>query len=132
VAESPMRTALLLTAALAALGACGQPQGPCAAPATRELRIIDQLIQEQRAVIDRGYVLGETGRPGVEFCLGGGDRSGVVGVGVSFCADGTPRRPIAIDRAAEGRKLDALLAKREELLRRIEQDAQACAEERAG
>lgn len=103
--------------ALAALAACTDPSARCGGPETRELRTIDRLITETRANLDRGYTLvrEDTGT-NVNFCLGS-HRSNV---GLSFCTDpGTRTRPVALDTAAETRKLETLLARREALAARV-------------
>lgn len=101
--------ALLLVAALAG---CGTPQEQCINAATRDLRTLDRLIAEERATLARGY---------------GYESREVVRHRWQRCDDwipGTPRRmcfepvwqtvrhPVAIDPAAEQRKLDGLLARR--------------------
>lgn len=109
-------------AALAVAGCVGAPVN-CTSPATREIRTIDRLIAETRRDIDRGYTTRriESGAS-LNLCLGGADD----GVGVSFCTDGASRRAVAIDREAEGRKLDNLLARREALVRQQSRDLAAC------
>lgn len=112
----PALTALAALA-LAALAACAGPSARCGGPETRELRTVDRLIAETRANLDRGYTLvrQDTGAA-VNLCLGG-YRSNA---GLSFCTDpGTRTRPAALDTAAETRKLEALLARREVLASRI-------------
>ncbi len=118
VSFRPALAVVLITA----ISACAEPTSRCAGPETRELRTIDRLIADTRANLDRGYILvrEDTGAT-VNFCLGS-HRSNV---GLSFCTDpGTRTRPIAIDTAAETRKLEALLARRDVLTARI---SAACA-----
>ena len=107
----------LATLMLVVLSACADPAARCGGPETRELKTIDRLIAETRANLDRGYTLvrEDTGAS-VNFCLGS-HRSNV---GLSFCTDpGTRTRPAALDTAAETRKLEALLARRDALTARI-------------
>lgn len=105
---------LLLLAMVALLASCGTPREHCIGKATREIRTVDRLITEVQGNLDRGY--------GYEFitiyeidyidCGNEADPSRV-------CAIRVPeqeRRPIAIDLAAEARKLDQLQAKRQALL----------------
>lgn len=102
---------------LAALAACADPSARCGGPEMREIRTIDRLIAETRANLDRGYTLvREDSGAAVNLCLGS-HRSNV---GLSFCTDpGTRTRPAALDTAAETRKLETLLARREALAARV-------------
>ncbi len=101
------------------------PAARCAGPETRELRTVEQLIAETRLRLDRGYALARQGSGArVNVCLGGFESN----VGVSFCADpGARTRPVAIDTAAEERKLAALEARRQTLQARIAALTAACA-----
>jgi len=92
------------------LSACVQNAGDCAREDRRELRTVEKLIAQTRADMARGYRQQDAGGNGsVNFCLGGGGSN----VGVSFCADPTRQsRTVAIDMAAEERKLQALEARR--------------------
>jgi hypothetical protein len=108
-------------ALVSVLSACEPADSPCASPAARELRTVDKLIAETRTTLARGYTE-ERGSSGFDFCLGGGGSD----VGVSFCNDLGRSRAVAIDRAAEQRKLDALLKRRADLERQAGFDAQMC------
>ena len=113
----------LLPLLLPALLACTEPTGRCAVPETRELKTLDALIAETEETIARGYVLEDAPRSGVNFCLGG-LRSNV---GISFCTDPSGRRqPVAIDEAAEKRKLASLKARRAALVETIRTKTAAC------
>ncbi|MCT8331460.1 hypothetical protein [Albidovulum sediminis] len=97
------------------LAACAAPAPPgCDSGTARELRTLDRLIAETRRALDTGYReerVAATG--GFNFCLG----SARSHVGVSFCSDGTDRtRTVAIDPAAETRKLEGLRDRRATLL----------------
>lgn len=97
------------------LAACAAPAPPgCDSGTARELRTLDRLIAETRRALDTGYReerVATTG--GFNFCLG----SARSHVGVSFCSDGTDRtRTVAIDPAAETRKLEGLRDRRATLL----------------
>lgn len=109
------RSAALFPALLALLAACGTPQEQCIRSATREIRTLDRLIAEQQATLARGYAY---------------ETREVMYYEWQLCDDwiaGTPRRmcyepewqtvkePVAIDPAAEQRKLDGLLARRKAL-----------------
>lgn len=52
----PLVPALILTALVAA---CGTPQEQCISRNTRDLQVVDRLITESRATINRGYALEE-------------------------------------------------------------------------
>ncbi len=58
---------LVLIPVLVALAGCGTPQERCIAGATRDLRVVDQLIAETQANLDRGYALQEVERTGVRW-----------------------------------------------------------------
>lgn len=121
---SPFRPAALVL--LLSLAACTQTSNPnCNQPETRELRTVDRLIADTTAVIQRGYRTEEVqGNASVNVCLG----SGGANVGVSFCADPTRRSvPVAIDLAAEQRKLAGLEARRSALLDTIRTKQALCA-----
>ena len=113
--------ALVLGLGFAVLAACEPTGSPCGATAARELRTVDRLIAETQGSLQRGY---RTERAGSDFnfCLGGGGSN----VGVSFCNDLGSRRAVAVDRAAEQRKLDALMARRADLVRQAAFDAEMC------
>jgi hypothetical protein len=105
------------------LFACTEPAPRCAIPETRELGTINKLIAETEATLERGYVMQETDRSGVNFCLGG-RRSHV---GLSFCTDPAgQKKPVAIDHAAEERKLASLNARRQALITQINAKTAAC------
>ena len=93
--------------------ACTQFPPGCDTRALRELRTVDRLIAETRRNISRGYTYEYEAygyRTGFVVCSGGYD--------VRICTgnDNRPRRrAVAIDPAAEQRKLDQLQDKREQL-----------------
>ncbi len=86
---------------------------------------MDGLIAGTKADMARGYRREATGgNPSVNFCLGGGGTN----VGVAFCADPSrSTRPVAVDMATEGRKLDALEARRLALQSGIAAKQASCA-----
>ncbi|MFZ1726555.1 MAG: hypothetical protein WBO29_03180 [Albidovulum sp.] len=115
--------ALLPATLLLVLSACTQPAPRCAIPETRELKTIDKLIADSEATLERGYVLRKTERSGVNFCLGGRQSH----VGLSFCTDPAGRtEAVAIDTAAENRKLASLKARRNALVTTINAKTAAC------
>ncbi len=108
------RSASTACLVLGLLSGCVQSGADCAREEHRELRTVEKLIAETRADLARGYRQeSASGNGSVNFCLGGGGNN----VGVSFCADPTRQnRTVAIDAAAEERKLQALEARRLALL----------------
>ena len=130
-----MRLALLL-AALAALAACASPRQACLRAATTDLRNVEALIAEAQANISRGYAIAREPyvTTGVDFCydpvvgIGLDGRGGVYG-GLRYCNTVETRyrtRPVAIDLAAERRKLAELQATRARLAREAERRLAAC------
>lgn len=91
------------------LAACGTGHDRCVAHHAKEIRTIDDLIASTAGNIARGYAI-ETRDPvnvGFSFCSGNNN--------VRFCTtnDTAPKRsPVAIDPAAEKRKLAQLKTKR--------------------
>lgn len=126
----PAAFLLALLAALPLAG-CGPQAGRCAGPERRELATVERLIEETQENLRRGYTLAPAARdPALRFCVG----TAQTNVGLSLCSDTRTRgRPVAIDRAAEARKLAALEARREALRAAIAaQQAQCGRGEAAG
>jgi len=110
--------------ALAALAACGTPQEQCIAKNTRDLRVIDRLINETQGNLARGYAFVdvETTHTRWVYCeaptverLPDGTVRREPG---RMCLDDitvTERRPAAIDLGAEKAKLASMQKKRAEL-----------------
>ncbi len=113
------RVALAL---LLPLVACAQTRDSCEQDVAREIRRLDALIVETRTDLARGYRYEtEYRRSGVGLVLCSGRHS------VRFCTatdDRPVRRAVAVDPAAEQRKLDLLEARRMRLAR---EGAAACA-----
>lgn len=119
-------TAAALVSALA-LAACQTPQEACLSSASRELRVIDSLIQETQGNLRRGYAIEQSQEVRVrrDFCRveveNGDDR-------LIPCEDTDVidvERPVAVDLNAEQAKLDSLLERRARLAR--EQGARVAA-----
>jgi hypothetical protein len=118
---------LLQIAALLLLTACATPQQRCEIQATRDLRVVDALIAESQATLQRGYALREVERVrfGTTICYGGGDY-----YGYGFCWGNdtyTELRPVAVNLDEERAKLQTLLRKKEELEVRARAQIEACA-----
>lgn len=104
-------------AALALLAACGTPQQQCIAGQTRELRVIDRLIADTDRTLTRGYAVEERVEYRPDWVECGPVRRTKDGrtIRPSRCFEDRPvtlRVPVAIDPAAEARKLDGLQARR--------------------
>lgn len=120
----------LSLAALALLVACASPRERCEREASRDLDILNGLIAESEATLERGYAYEEVRYPDVRvrLCYNNG------GPGF-FCGSNrvrTERRPVAVDLDAERRKLATLEEKRRELVLRTQREVAACQALNAG
>ena len=117
---------------LFALFACGTPQEQCIARETRDLRVVDRLIEETQGNLQRGYALEEiTIERTVWVDCTPQVKKGDPKPEPKLCLDevsDTITRPKAIDLAAEQRTLDSLLVKRRDLARAAERVISACKE----
>lgn len=108
--------------ALLALSACATPRQICEAEALRDLRVVETLIAETEATLARGY--GLTREPVTVWNMRPCWRRGRDGRLYSdFCQVREVRtrtRPVAVDMAAERRKLAGLKEKRADLARQAE------------
>lgn len=118
------------------LAGCGTPQERCIASLTRDLRIVDRLIVDSQTNLARGYALVTqtiyvtawdycTGPVLVQPNIGGPP----VLIPGQMCLDEEPRtvrRPVAIDPAAEKRKLAGLQDQRRKLIARAEPAIAQC------
>ena len=100
------------------VAACADPKAACQSEATRDLTIVQALIADTQATIDRGYAIQTRERTVVytDFCIGTGSRTGAF----HFCNRAQPvisRTPVAVDLDAERRKLRSLQKKERELKR---------------
>ncbi|PTX54864.1 hypothetical protein C8N43_3686 [Litoreibacter ponti] len=118
-----MRRALLLLM----LAACTDPRQACLNAAVEDLRIVQALIADTEATIERGYAIQTETRTAIytNFCVGTGRSD----VGFTFCNYPYPvttRKPVAVDLNAERRKLTSLRQKERELRRDSLRAQQAC------
>ncbi len=118
-------------ALLLPLVACATPREACLRAAGSELATLDRLIVETQATLERGYALRREPYSAtvLEFCVGGGRSVWGGGLGLRYCPEVETRYrevPVAIDPAAERRKLAELRARREAEARRASAAAQAC------
>ena len=122
-----MRLRLALALLLVALvAACGTPQEQCIRAATRDVRTLDRLIAETEANLARGYTYEEHEIVRHEWMR---CDDWVRGTPVRMCFEpvwDTVKRPVAIDPAAEQRKLDGLKARRKALGLQAEAAIAAC------
>lgn len=125
----------LILLALLLLAACATPQQRCISAATRDLRVVDGLIADTKLNLQRGYGMRERTEvvPDWDWCQGQGwvrDRYGNLHPAPPrMCWTDravTRRYPVALDLAAEQRKLDDLLAKRTQLARQAEAEVAQC------
>lgn len=130
-----MRPACALLPLIVVLAACGTPQERCIAQVTRDIRVVDELIQESELNLSRGYAIEEVtefrpewvacGPPVVRY-RANGDR---IHYPARRCFDQVPytvRQPRAIDLAAEARMLDQLKKKRAVLARQAIPAVEQC------
>lgn len=105
------------------LAACGTPQERCINGVTKDQRTLDRLIAESEGNIRRGYAYEEETVyvPVWQPCWYGPPvAEGHKPRPPRMCMEEearTSRKAVAIDLAAEGRKLEGLKAKRKELAR---------------
>jgi len=104
----PRLARLLLLPALVLLAACATPRDRCVAQATSELRVIEGLIAETEGNLARGYafVTEPVVRTAFVWCF----EDDLLTLCTRHEAD-TRQRPVAIDTAAERRKLVDLRAR---------------------
>jgi hypothetical protein len=109
----------VLIAPLLLLAACASPRDTCMQDAVSDLRIVQALIADTQATIDRGYAIQTETRTVIytNFCIG----TGIGGDGrFSFCNYPQPvttQKPVAVDLNQEKRKLRSLKQKEVELKR---------------
>lgn len=120
-----MRKFLILSALL--LTACTDPRAVCLNEATKDLRIVQALIADTEATIERGYAIQTETRTVIytNFCVGTGRRDG----SFTFCNYPYPvttKTPVAVDLNAERAKLRSLQSKERELKRESKIAARRC------
>ncbi len=111
--------------ALAAVVAgCGTPQEQCIRAGTRDLRVVERLIAEAQTNLARGYAYETEEITDTRWVVCDyEDRTlpdGTIRHTPRYCLDDVTRsvrKAVAIDPAAEQRKLDGLLARRKALNR---------------
>jgi hypothetical protein len=126
-----MNPRFLLWSAVSALAACGTPQEQCIRAATRELGTLDRLIAEVEGNLRRGYAYEtrEITRTQWVICEYVPNPENPDRPSPRYCLDDvtdTVRITVAIDPAAERRKLDGLKAKRAERSRAAASEVARC------
>jgi len=118
----------ILIAPVLLLAACASPLETCKQDAVKDLRIVQALIADTQATIDRGYAIQTETRTVIytNFCVGTGvGRNG----NFSFCNYPQPvttKTPVAVDLAQETRKLRSLKKKEAELQKSSRLAQQRC------
>ncbi len=119
-----------LLALLLSLAGCSTALEQCVNRSTRNLQATDNLIAATQANIDRGYALETSSRVslGLQLCTS-------PSANFHFCTatqSGLKQAPIAIDVAAEKRKLAQLKARRATLKRQSDLAVRACVAKNQG
>jgi len=120
---------LMTLAPLLLLAACVDPRQACLNDASRDLRIVRDLIDDTEANLERGYAIRSETRivQYTEFCFHHG--KGKEHRHFRFCNRSQPvtsRTPVAVDLDEEQRKLDALKRKELELQGQTKAAVQSC------
>jgi hypothetical protein len=124
------RSLFLVLPALLALTACGTPQEQCINSVAGNLHTIDGLILQTQGNLQRGFGYTQEVRsiPRYEDCTPRATSSNPNPRGEMCLVDSvqTFQRPVAIDLAAEQKKLDQLVAKRAQIARQVAPAVAAC------
>ncbi len=109
---------------ICALAACASPYDRCVSEATRDANTLSALIAETEANIGRGFAIDEQIEPSIsyQYCF---NRRGVW----TLCRERTIRTkevPVAIDLAAEERKLEGMREKLAQLKAQAGRDIRTC------
>ena len=109
------------------VAACATPREACEARATKDLRVMNKLIAETRANVDRGYAIEREAyvTTGFQMCVGTSKDKAAV----RWCHRPETRyrdRQVAIDPAAEQQKLRNMIVKRDQLQREASARTAAC------
>lgn len=124
-----MRSLVVLSALV--LMACSTPQQRCVSPISSQLETINALIVETERNIVRGYsYVNEPSnlRVGINYCAGSYSS-------FRFCGstyNDLNRRPVAVDVAAEQRKLEDLRNQQAALQKALPKAQAVCAEQYPG
>jgi len=108
-----MRPALIILP-LVALAACATPREQCISDATRDLRVLNNLVTETQGNLARGYALVEQQdvRTVRRTCRGENSDGSTFRYPCDETQTVTSNRPVAIDLNAERAKLNSLVERR--------------------
>jgi hypothetical protein len=117
----------LLPLTLLPLAACGTPQEQCIAKSTRDLRVVESLINQAQGNLARGYAYEEKVIfvPQWQTCEPIDPKTNKP----NLCLEDVPEtvtRPVAIDLEAEAAKLRGLEAKQKSLTSQAQGAISAC------
>lgn len=121
-----MRLAVLALPLLVA--ACATPREQCINDATRELRVVNELIAETQGNINRGYALAETQEVQVinSTCTGTNEDGSTFTFPCQETVTIDREVPVAIDVGAEQSKLQSLLDQQRRLQSAADAAIQQC------
>ncbi|GGE08054.1 hypothetical protein SAMN05421774_102523 [Gemmobacter megaterium] len=116
---------------LGLLAACGTPQEQCIRMGARDLHVMDRLIAESRATLQRGYAIEETEVDNWVWVVCGPPPmvNGQVAGPPRRCFENVPRierRPKAVNLVEERAKLASMEAKRRQLAQEAAPVIAAC------
>ncbi len=123
---------MILLILLPALAGCATPRETCIKSAARDLSVVNGLIVQTEANLERGYGVRREAYTSsrVDLCLGSrGYRSSRVGYGWNYCTVPETRYrnvPVTIDMDVERRKLAELKRTRERLAREAKPKIEYC------
>lgn len=110
-----MRPALIILPFLA-LAACATPREQCISQATRDLRVLNNLVTETQGNLARGYALVEEQqvRTVRQTCRGRNSDGTTFRYRCNETETFTTRRPVAIDLNVEQAKMNSLLQRQQQ------------------
>lgn len=115
----------LIFGAMLSLAACATPQEQCISAAGKDLRTVEALIATARGNLSRGFAVETRDRLVNVEQVCGVDAEGK-DIMCDMAVSEEERVAVAIDFEAEERKLNSLLARRDELLASRNRAIQAC------
>lgn len=122
---------MILLLMLPVLAACSTPRQSCINSATRDLAVVNGLIVQTEANLQRGYGLRREAYTStrVDVCVGSRSYRSSRGFGWNYCAVPQTRYrnvPVTIDRATEQRKLKELQQTRARLVKEARPKLEYC------
>ncbi|WP_322893963.1 MULTISPECIES: hypothetical protein [unclassified Yoonia] len=110
-----MRPALIILPLLA-LAACATPREQCISQATRDLRVLNNLVSETQANLARGYALDEQQQVRTirKTCRGQNSDGTTFRYRCDETESFTTTRPVAIDLNVEQAKMNSLLQRQQQ------------------